>query len=113
MFNDIPVVRRNYIVSEILNHNAYKIVSLDENESFQLVLQFYSIKKPTVGDVLELPDSMLRYEENGKIVMNRMLAFGLPDKTLPLPEGFNVQEDYAFIVYAESNERIMMQRYYG
>lgn len=114
MLNDFAVVRRKYVVKAELEHCVYQLVDLiDKKKTIKLILEFYSIEKPSVGDVLELPDSMLYFFENGMVMRNHQLYFGLPEETPTGPEGFNIQEDYAFITYTKTNDRVLMQRYYG
>ena len=113
MTDNLTVFRRKYIVKAILEHCVYQLTLVDEKKTIELVFEFHSIEKPSVGDVLELPDIMLYYYENGVKTQNQMLCFGVPDKNLSVPEDFNIQEDYAFIIYTKTNNRVLMQRYYG
>ena len=124
MDNIIPVRRNYYRISRILesgsNYGRYELhlegtilFSKKHRRIITITCEFFDVEKPNVYDVLELPDSMLCYDINGRIIDNDMLCLGIPDEKAPIPKDFNIEEDYAYLIYTKTNKRVLLQRYYG
>ena len=112
----IPVERSIFIVTKIKEYNCYAMFSEKYNRSFEVGINWLAedkLKRPDVGDLFELPDCML-YEDTGRPIFSiQELSFGLPGDNVALPKDFNIEEDYAYLTYKLSKERVLLQRYYG
>lgn len=108
--NAIPMTKIKVV--EIKEH-TYVLCSLEYNKMFEMIILFYSVKELSVGDVLELPYNMLRMDEGYPLFSNHMLCFGKPDEKIAIPKDFDIRQDYAYLTYAETKKKIMVQRYYG
>ena len=109
----MKIARSAFIIIEKAPYGAYTLLSEKYNKRFKMVLTFYSINEPSEGDVLELPDCMLYEEKDRPMFSNHMLSFGIPTSNCAVPEGFPIEEDYAYLHYRKANETIRIQRYYG
>lgn len=108
-----PVDRSNFIITEKKEYNHYSLFSEKYNESFEVNFNFLdNVDRPEIDDILELPDCML-YEDIGRPMFSiHELSFGIPCDRVAIPDGFNIEEDYAYLTYKKKNKRLLLQRYY-
>ena len=109
----MDVERSDFIIEETAEYENFVLLSLKYQRRVEMSLGFIGIDKPNKGDILSLPDSMLREEDGSPLFSNYMLSFGKPDKKIAIPKGFNIEQDYAYIYYRADKKRILVQRYYG
>lgn len=106
------VERSKFEVTEVTDRN-YTLFSEKYQKSWQVKINIYGVTKFQVGDVLELPDEMTIYNSGHDVLTERLLQFCLPNDNMSIPKGFNIELDYAYVTYKDTNERILIQRCYG
>ncbi len=109
----IPVERSKFVILEEREYDKYLLLSEKYEKTFEMTLGFLHIKKPEIGDILELPDKMI-YESDGRsYYTNRELYLGEPSDAVAFPYMFNIENDYCYLTYKKENKRVMLQRFYG
>lgn len=114
-----PVLRRDKEVErgkftvKSVDGNRYELYSQRYDLSYALKIYFYGIEKASEGDVLEIPDYMLKADEDKALFSNRLLQFCEPNDRMAIPIDFNIELDYAYITYKKTGLRVLMQRCYG
>lgn len=91
----------------------YELYSRKYDLNYGVTIFFYGVEKVSVGDIIELPDYMLKMSENRRLFSNRQLQFCEPNDRISIPKDFNVELDYAYITYQKTGERKLVQRCYG
>ena len=106
-------IKRGKFTVESVDGVNYKLYSHQFDMHCTLTIFFYRIEKASEGDVLEIPDYMLKIEEGRQSFSNRLLQFCEPNDKMAIPKNFNIELDYAYITYKKTGERILIQRCYG
>lgn len=111
-----PVARSVFTVRAIKEYGKYILFSEKYKKSFEIHINWLdhnALEKAEVGDMLELPDSML-YEDVGRpIFSNHELSFGVPRDDVAFPKDYNIEEDHAYLTYGKTMKRVLIQRFYG
>lgn len=109
-----PVERSIFTVERVEEFDRYVLFSSKYQRNYEVNIYLYdNVKCPEAGDILELPDCMLRMDEGYVVFSNKQLQFGLPNDNIAIPAGFNIEDDYAYITYRKDNKRELVQRLYG
>ena len=106
------VERSDFRIVACGEFNKFTLFSVKYDREFSMTISFIGVDKPTQGDVLELPDGMLRVDCDRSLFSNKQLCFGAPNAKLTIPEGFDIEEDYAYLRSGD-HKRVLLQRYYG
>lgn len=107
------MVGRSYFEVLKSDSGVYELYSAKFARNFDLTISFIEVKELEEGDLIEMPDSMIFYEEGGRRFVNHQLNFGMPDSTVAIPKGFDIEEDYAYISYNKDSSKVKVQRLYG
>ena len=105
--------RSAFYVREVGEHGSYRLFSEKYDRAISMVIAFIGVGAPDVGARIEMPDGMLRMEEGAALFTCRFLSFAKPSEKHTIPEGFDIEEDYAYITYRDGEERVLLQRVYG
>ncbi|MBR2024551.1 MAG: hypothetical protein IKA02_01940 [Clostridia bacterium] len=106
-------VQRSKFTVKTVNDGRYELYSHEYDINYVVTIRFYGIIKLSVGDVIELPDYMLKDGENRPLFSNRLLQFCEVNDRMAIPKKFNVELDYAYVTYKDTDERTLIQRCYG
>lgn len=91
-------------IQKVLKYNTYLLEN--ENEKFELTLEFYGVLKPKEGDVFKVHEKLL---DKNSIKFTQPYAFELTDISQEMIEELN--EEYA-VLYSE-NKVYTLKRIYG
>jgi len=108
---EVNQIQRDLYKISRYENGRYYLWSYDTEYSGWVHIEFYHMDPPPLGSLLFLPEEMLTTEEDGCPFSNTWLALGPPDERLTVPEGYNIEYDYALLEI--DKEITVLQRYYG